>query len=179
MEIHINLSHIIHFTSNRTQGFPFQVACITMQPSWWSLGLIHVVVWRGPPFASTWKGLVLSPDHTSLLCKENGSGVNRAYSLAFSRNLWRPIRFQPSQLFMWQMNNNRIELLQAFMYAFVVYHQKSDWQGNPCRDSMDSQALKVQQSNGVSAEGYKRVCGGERRICSSSNREHKVSLLCT
>ena len=42
---------------------------------------------------------------------------------------------------------------------------------------MDSHAL-VQQSNGVSAEGYKRVCGGERCTCSLSNRQHKVSLLC-
>ena len=56
------------------------------------------------------------------------------------------------------INNNHIELLQEFMYVFVIYHQESDRWSNPYRDSMDSQAL-VQQSNGVSAEGYKRVCG--------------------
>ena len=64
------------------------------------------------------------------------------------------------------------------MYAFVIYHQESDRRGNPYRDSMDSRAL-VQQSNGVSAEGYKRaVCGGGRCICLPSSRQRKISLLC-
>ena len=61
----------------------------------------------------------------------------------------------------------------------VIYQQESDWQGNLCRDSMDSHALvHVQQSNSVSAEGYKIVCGGERCTCSPSNRQRKISLLC-